>query len=165
MTSPTHETTPTPTTGEPTRRTRLSRRAALLIAVGAVLVLALGWALDGLGTLAPATHFANGQTQQAGLYRVSLALDPDPPRAGAQAQLAVRVADASGAALAAGQVQLSLAMPAMDMTPIPLAAAGDGKGGYTAKTAFPMSGAWTVTARVTPPGAAAVQTSFHIAVR
>lgn len=165
MTSMTPETTPTADGNQPTADRRLPRRVALLIALGAVLVLVLGWAVDGLGTLAPTTHFTSGETQQAGLYRVGLALDPDPPRAGSQAQLAVHVTDATGATITAAQVQLSLTMPAMDMSPVVLATSGDAKGSYTAKTTFPMSGAWTVTVRVTPPGAASVQTTFRIAVR
>ncbi len=146
-------------------RARVSRRAALLIALGAVIVLGLGWALDGFGQLAPATRFANGQTQQVGLYRVALTLAPNPPHAGAPARLTLRVTDTTGGAAPVVTVRLSVAMPAMDMSPVTLVMVPDGAGGYTATTAFPMAGEWAVAARVAPVGAAAVQTTFDVAVR
>ncbi len=165
MTPTSPQTTPAPEADAKPARAGVSRRAAVLIALGVVAILALGWVVDGLGTLAPTTRFANGQSQQAGLYRVSLALDPSPPRAGAKTRLAVHVTDATGAAVSTAQVQLEVAMPAMDMAPVMLPTTPGGKGDYQATTSFPMSGAWDVTARLIRQGASSVQTTFSIAVR
>jgi nitrogen fixation protein FixH len=128
-------------------------------------VLALGWAVDGLAQLAPAAHFTNGQTQQAGLYRVALALDPAQPHASAAERFTLHVTDVSGHAVSTADVRLTLAMPSMEMPPLQLTAAANGKGDYSATSGFAMRGAWVVTARVSPPGGSAVHTDFDIAVR
>ncbi len=151
--------------GQGAGRVPISRRMALLIAAGAVVVLALGWAVDGLAQFAPAAHFSNGQTQQAGLYRVALSLDPAQPHAGAAERFTLHVTDAGGGAVSTADVRLTLAMPSMDMTPLQLTAAANGKGDYSAMGGFAMRGAWIVTVRISPPSDAAVHTDFAVPVR
>jgi hypothetical protein len=146
----------------------VSRRLALLIAAAAVAILALGWLADALLTLAPGPTFSNGQTQQAGLYRVALTFDPAVPRAGVPEHAQVRVSDVSGQPVSGADVRLSLTMPAMVMVPLQVSAtpSPDGAHGvYVAQSTFPMAGTWSAAVRITPKGQAAVQTEFVVSVR
>lgn len=146
-------------------RARVSRRMALVVAAAVVLVLALGWAVDSLGTLAPAVHFSNGAAQQAGLYRVALTLDPSTPHAFAAQRYTIRVTDTTGHAVSGAQVQLTLAMATMDMPAIHLAAAPLGSGAYTAEGALTMPGEWHAEVTLTLPSGGSVHTQFDIAAR
>lgn len=155
-----------PEARHPLRRPALPRRYALLIAGAAVAILLLGWLADVLVEFAPRTGSAGApQVQQAGIYRVSLALDPAEPHAGGAARLILRVTDTASRPITNADVRLTLDMPAMIMTPTELRALPTGDGAYSAQTAFPMSGIWSVAVRISPPFAPAAQTRFQIHVR
>lgn len=134
-----------------------------MVAAAVVLVLALGWAVDSLATLAPTVHFSNGAAQQAGLYRIALTLDPAVPHAGSAQRYALSVSDTSGKAVSGAHVQLTLTMATMDMPPIHLTATPSGNGVYTATGALSMPGEWHADVTLTPPAGAAVHTQFDIA--
>jgi hypothetical protein len=143
----------------------VSRRVALLVAAAAVALLALGWVADALGQLGPAAPVAKDQTQQAGLYRVSLAFDPSPPAAGMTERLTLHVTDTSGRDVSDARVRLGLSMPAMVIAPLQVSAAWAGGGEYRAEGAFPMRGGWVVTVEIAPARGDAVHTDFNVAVR
>jgi hypothetical protein len=128
-------------------------------------VLALGWFADTLGQFAPRTTFANGETQQAGLYRVALSFDPTPARAGEMNTITARIETSDGRLTTEVSARLILTMPTMDMTPIqtPLALGADGV--YIARTTVPMTGAWLVRVELTPPGSAPLYADFDVPVR
>lgn len=151
--------------GPPAKRTRISRRLALLIVAGVVLLLALGWAVDGLAAFAPAVHFTNGSVQQAGNYRVALTLDPATPRVEQSQRFIVRISDPNGHAIDGARVQLRLTMATMDMPSIQMTAAPDGGGSYSTTAALSMPGEWHLDVLLTPPGDRAVTTRFDIAAR
>jgi hypothetical protein len=135
----------------------------VLVAIAGVL--ALGWLADSLGQFAPRTTFQNGETQQAGLYHVSLTLDPASARAGEATTITARIEGDDGRAMNDVAARLIMTMPAMDMAPseTPLTTSGDGR--YTARTSFPMSGAWLVRVELTPPGATPLRADFDVPVR
>jgi hypothetical protein len=134
------------------------------VAAAVVAVLALGWVADALGQISPAAPVANTQTQQAGLYRVSLTFDPSPPASGSTERFIVRVTDTSGRTIPGAQVRLGLSMPAMVMAPLQVTAAPAG-GDYRAEGGFPMRGGWVVIVEIAPARGDAVHTDFNIAVR
>jgi nitrogen fixation protein FixH len=128
-------------------------------------VLALGWLADALGQFAPRTTFTNGETQQAGRYRVALTFDPAQARAGDSSTVTARIVDSDGRPVSDVAARLIMTMPAMDMTPTetPLTARADGA--YSARATFPMSGAWLVRIELTPPDAAPLHADFDVPVR
>jgi nitrogen fixation protein FixH len=128
-------------------------------------VLALGWLADTLGQFAPRTSFTNGETQQAGLYRVALTFDPARAHVGQVATITAQIVDSDGHPVSDVTARLIMTMPAMDMTPVetPLATSADGA--YSAHMTFPMSGAWLVRVELTPPEAAPLRADFDVPVR
>jgi nitrogen fixation protein FixH len=128
-------------------------------------VLALGWLADTLGQLAPRTTFSNGETQQAGVYRVALSVAPTPAHAGDAVVVSARVEESDGRPASGLSVRLLMTMPAMDMTPVETPLALNADGAYAARTTFPMSGAWLVRVELAPPGAAPTHTDFDVPVR
>ena len=154
------------TVAQPPRSARrFGRRAAALVLVVIIGVLALGWLADTLGQFAPRTSFTNGETQQAGLYRIALTFDPAQARAGQAATITARIVDSDGRPVSDVAARLILTMPAMDMTPVETPLALNADGAYTARTTFPMSGAWLVRIELTPPGAASLRADFDVPVR
>jgi hypothetical protein len=160
-------TTPPDTeTAPPLRRARrLGKRAAILALVAIVGVLALGWLGDTLGQFAPRATFHNGETQQAGLYRVALNIDPLPARAGEQVTIQARFADDNDRPATNVPARLVMTMPAMDMAPGEALLVPTVDGAYAARTTFPMSGSWLVRVELTPPGAAKLRADFDVPVR
>jgi nitrogen fixation protein FixH len=136
-----------------------------MILVAIVAVLALGWFADMLGQFAPRSTFTNGETQQAGLYRVTLTFAPWQTRAGDASMVTAKIEDSDGRLVSDVTARLMLSMPTMDMTPVAMALAPSGNGVYTARTTFPMSGAWLVRVELAPLGAAPVHADFDVPVR
>jgi YtkA-like protein len=141
------------------------RRAVALVLVVIVGVLALGWLADGLGQFAPRTAFTNGETQQAGLYRVALSFSPTQARINQEATITAQVQDSDGRPVHDVTARLVMSMPTMDMSPVeaPLTLSADGA--YTARPTFPMSGAWLVRVELTLPGATPLHADFDVPVR
>jgi hypothetical protein len=144
---------------------RFGRRAAALVLVAIIGVLALGWLADTLGQFAPRTSFTNGETQQAGLYRVALNFSPAQAHAGQAATITARIVDSDGQQVNDVAARLIMTMPTMDMSPVETPLTLDTVGAYTARTTFPMSGAWLVRVQVTPPGVAPLRADFEVPVR
>jgi YtkA-like len=149
----------------PQRRRRFGRRAALLVLVASVGVLALGVFADTLGQVAPRVTFHNGETQQAQLYRVALNIDPSPARAGRAVTVTARITASDGRAATDLAARLVMTMPTMDMAPIESPLALNEDSAYIARTAFPMSGAWLVRVELTPGGATPLRADFDVPVR
>lgn len=150
---------------EPRSTRRFGRRAALLVLVAIVGILALGWLADTLGQFAPRTSFTNGETQQAGLYRVALTFSPAQARVDQEATITAQIEDSDGRPVRDVMARLIMTMPTMDMSPVeaPLTLSADGA--YTARATFPMSGAWLVRVALTPPGASPLHADFDVPVR
>jgi hypothetical protein len=146
------------------RRRRFRRRAAALALVAIGAVVALGWVADALGQIAPHITFHNGETQQAGLYRVALSIDPAPTRATEAVTVTARVETSDGHPATDLAARLALTMPTMDMAPVEIPLASDEDGAYVARTSFPMAGAWLAVVELTPPGAAPLRADFDVPV-
>ena len=144
---------------------RFGRRAAALVLVAIVGILALGWLADTLGQFAPRTTFNNGETQQAGLYRVALNFSPAQARVDQEATITAQIEDSDGSPARDVTARLILTMPTMDMAPIEAPLALNAEGAYTARTTFPMSGAWLVRVELTPPNATPLRADFDVPVR
>ena len=151
------------------RRNR-RRWGGLLLVGGILAVLAVGWLADVAAQIPPhATNTSGVQTQQAGLYSVTLTLTPPIPHAGTDEMMRLRVNDVSGAPLTGATVSYALTMTAMDM-PGGAGAAHEANGVYAIAGGFSMSGAWSLRIGVTPPAIsgqkqATVYTTFIIAVQ
>jgi hypothetical protein len=144
---------------------RFGRRAALLVLVAVVSVLALGWFADTLGQFAPRTTFTNGETQQAGLYRVALNFSPARARVDQETTVTAQIEDSDGRPVSDVTARLIMTMPTMDMSPVETPLTLDRDGAYTARTTFPMSGAWLVRVELTPPNATPLRADFDVPVR
>jgi hypothetical protein len=154
------------TVAQPSRSARrFGRRAAVLVLVAIVGILALGWLADTLGQFAPRTSFTNGETQQAGLYRVALSFSPAQARVDQEATVTSQIEDSDGRPVRDVTARLIMTMPAMDMSPVEAPLALNADGAYTARTTFPMSGAWLVRVELTPPNAASLHADFDVPVR
>jgi len=152
-------------TRPPRSARRFGRRAAALVLVAIVGVLALGWLADSLGQFAPRTAFTNGETQQAGLYRVALSFSPAPARVDQEATITAQIEDSDGRPARDVTARLIMTMPTMDMAPIEAPLALNADGAYTARATFPMSGAWLVRVELTPPNATPLRADFDVPVR
>jgi nitrogen fixation protein FixH len=151
---------------QPLRRTRrFGRRVAALVAVAIIGVLALGWFADALGQVAPRATFTNGETRQAGLYRVALTIDSVPARAGEAATLIARVEDGDGHLADGLTTRLVMTMPTMEMASLETSLQPSSSGAYWAQTVFPMAGEWLVRVELTSPGAAPIHADFSVPVR
>ena len=144
---------------------RFGRRAAALVLVAIVGMLALGWLADSLGQFAPRTAFTNGETQQAGRYRVALSFSPAQTRVDQEATIAAQIEDSDGSPVRDVAARLMLTMPTMDMSPLEAPLTLNADGAYTARATFPMSGAWLVRVELTSPGAAPLHADFDVPVR
>jgi YtkA-like protein len=154
------------TVAQPPRSARrFGRRAAALVLVAIVGILALGWLADTLGQFAPRTTFTNGETQQAGLYRVALSFSPAQARVDQEVTITAQIADSDGRPVHDVTARLIMAMPTMDMSPIETPLTLNAADAYTARTTFPMSGAWLVRVELTPPNATSLHAYFDVPVR
>ncbi|HEY7094268.1 MAG TPA: FixH family protein [Ktedonobacterales bacterium] len=144
---------------------RFGRRAAALVLVAIVGTLALGWLADTLGQFAPRTTFTNGETQQAGLYRVALSFSPAQARVDQEATITAQIEDSGGRPVRDVTARLIMTMPTMDMSPVEAPLALNADSAYTARATFPMSGAWLVRVELTPPGATPLRADFDVPVR
>ncbi|MEO7000687.1 MAG: FixH family protein [Ktedonobacterales bacterium] len=151
---------------------RAARRRWSLLLVGSIVaVLALGWFADALAqTPTRATNTSGVQTQQAGLYSVTLTLTPTAPHAGGDVTIRLGVRDVSGAPVTGATVSYALTMSAMDMPGGAGLTQAVGAGVYQVSGGFSMSGVWALRVGVTPPAhnghtQATVYTTFTIVVR
>ncbi|HEY7355659.1 MAG TPA: FixH family protein [Ktedonobacterales bacterium] len=144
------------------------RRRAIIISVGILLFLLFVGLGDALGGFLPHTTapFANGRTQTAGDFQVTLQFTPNPPKYSADpttlAQITIQ--GHQNQSLDGVVVQLGLTMVTMDMGTNETQAQGMGDGRYQARVAFLMPGAWQMTVTVQPPGGASVSTTFDVDV-
>jgi nitrogen fixation protein FixH len=136
-----------------------------MVLMAIVGILALGWLADTLGQFAPRTTFTNGETQQAGLYRVALTFGSAQARVDQEATITAQIEDSDGRPVRDVTAQLIMTMPTMDMSPIEASLTPNADGAYTARATFPMSGAWLVRIELTPPGAAPLHADFDVPVR
>src|SRR5262245_1054701 len=90
---------------------RFGRRAAALVLAVIVGILALGWLADTLGQFAPRTTFTNGETQQAGLYRVALRFSPAQARVDQEATVTAQIKDSDGRPVRDVTARLIMTMP------------------------------------------------------
>jgi hypothetical protein len=144
---------------------RFGRRAAVLVLVAIVGILALGWLADTLGQFAPRTSFTNGETQQAGLYRVALSFSPAQTRVDQEATVTAQIEDSDGRPVRDVTARLIMTMPTMDMSSVEAPLTLNADGAYTARTTFPMPGAWLVRVELTSTGAAPLRADFDVPVR
>ena len=135
----------------------------VLVAIAGLL--ALGWFADTLGQFAPRTVFTNGETRQAGLYRVALNFTPTQARVEQETTVTAQIEDSDGRSAHDVMARLILTMPTMDMSPVVAPLTLNADGAYTSHTTFPMSGAWLVRVELTPPGAAPLRADFDVPVR
>ncbi|HEU5367434.1 MAG TPA: FixH family protein [Ktedonobacterales bacterium] len=144
------------------------RRRAIIISLGILLFLLFVGLGDALGGFLPHTTapFANGRTQTAGDFQVTLQFTPNPPKYSADpttlAQITIQ--GHAGQSLDGVVVQLGLTMVTMDMGANETQAQGVGDGRYQARVAFLMPGAWQVTVTVEPPSASSASTTFDVDV-
>jgi hypothetical protein len=144
------------------------RRRAIVISLGVFLFLLVVGLGDALGGFLPHTTapFANGHTQAAGDFQVTLQFTPNPPKYSADPKTLVQmtIKDQAGRTIGDARVQLSLTMLTMDMEANETAAQGVGEGHYQARVAFLMPGAWQVTVTITSPGGGSASTTFDVDV-
>ncbi len=133
------------------RRGVLRNRAlAVVVALGVVAVLLVGWLADSVIS-APQAATQGALTQQVGLTTVALTFDPEPLRAGSLTALSLRMTDVSGQAVVGARARCALSMPAMGMA-LPA--------GATTPTAQP--GMYTCPAQVFSPGAWALDLTLTL---
>ncbi len=144
------------------------RRRAIFVSVGVLIFLLVVGLGDALGGFLPHTTapFANGSTQTAGDFQVTLQFTPNPPKYSSDAATLVQITvrGRSGQLADAPRVQIGLTMVTMDMGTSETPAQGLGEGRYQARVTFVMPGAWQVTVTVTPPGGASASTTFAVEV-
>ena len=152
----------------PARSVAAIRRRAIFISLGVLVFLLVVGLGDALGGFLPHTTapFANGRTQTAGDFQVTLQFTPNPPKYSSDpTTLAQLTVQRSTGQLADGtRVQLSLVMVTMDMGTSETPAQGVGQGRYQARVAFLMPGAWQMIVTVIPPGGASASTTFDVDV-
>ncbi len=144
------------------------RRRAILLSLGVLFFLLVVGLGDALGGFLPhtAAPFANGRTQTAGPFQVTVQFTPNPPKYTTTPTTLVQmiVKNHAGQILDDARVQLHLTMLTMDMSANEVAAQGVGQGHYQARVAFLMPGAWQVTVTVNQPGGASGSTTFDVDV-
>ncbi|HEX6778362.1 MAG TPA: FixH family protein [Ktedonobacterales bacterium] len=144
------------------------RRRVIVIALAILAVLLVAGLGESFAGFIPHSTppFANGATQTAGALRVTIQFTPNPPKISGDpnTQVKLLIEGQGNQAIDDAQVQLDLSMVTMDMGVSRFAAQGLGQGGYQAEVAFIMVGQWNVTVNITPPGGAAVTTTFTVDV-
>jgi hypothetical protein len=149
----------------PAEIAKIRRRViwAALAILAVLLVAGLGESFAGFipHTTPP---FANGKTQTAGALRVTIQFTPNPPKISGDptTQVKLLIQGQNDQTMDGAKVQLDLSMVTMDMGVNHFAAQGLGQGRYQAQVAFLMIGQWNVTVSITPPGGAAVTTTFTV---
>ena len=144
------------------------RRRAILVALVTLFLLLLVGLGESFGGFLPhqTPAFANGTTQQAGNFQVTLQFTPNPPKISGdpKTQIAILLQGRNGQQIDGARVQVSLAMVTMDMGQSDYLAQGQGQGRYQTNVAFVMVGEWQVTVTITPPGGTPVTTTFTVDV-
>jgi hypothetical protein len=139
---------------QPTAARRPSRRTlALIIALGIVALLAVGWLADVLASLprGVATSSLTPQTAHAGLDTVTLRVSPTPLLAGRDEALLLQVTDVSGQPVVGAHIVCALNMAEMATTaPSINALPGPQSGAYSCAARLPHRGMWTVRVEVAP---------------
>jgi hypothetical protein len=141
------------------------RLLALAVVVTALAVLGVGALADTLAVapLRPPTQA--DATQQAGLYTLSLAVNPEPLTARAETTFTLRITDVAGAPVRGARVACDYTMPAMPMPTMHVTATSDAAGAYICHETLTDSGAWALTITLTPPDGAPVHTTFPLQAR
>lgn len=139
---------------QPTTARKPSRRTlALIVALGVVALLAVGWLADVLA-LTPrgaATSSLTSQTAHAGLDTVTLSVSPTPLLADREETFLLRVTDVSGRPVAGAHVVCALTMPQTAMAGLSIVALPMAQSGaYSCVARLPQRGVWTVRVAVTP---------------
>lgn len=144
------------------------RRRVIVIALAILAVLLVAGLGESFAGFIPHTTppFANGAAQSAGALRVTIQFTPNPPKISGDptTQVKLLIQGQNNQTIDSAQVQLDLSMVTMDMGVSRFAAQGLGQGRYQAQVAFVMVGQWNVTVNITPPGGAAVTTTFTVDV-
>lgn len=146
---------------------RIRRRVILTALAILALLLLVGLGESFAGFIPHSTPpFANGKTQTAGALRVTIQFTPNPPRISGDptTQVKLLIQGQDNQTIDNAQVHLDLSMVTMDMGVNRFQAQGLGQGRYQAEVAFIMIGQWNVTVNITPPGGAAVTTTFTVDV-
>jgi hypothetical protein len=144
------------------------RRRVILIALAILAVLLVAGLGESFAGFIPHTTppFANGAAQTAGALRVTIQFTPNPPKISGDpnTQVKLLIQGQDNQTIDGAEVQLDLSMVTMDMGVSRFAAQGLGQSRYQAEVAFIMVGQWNVTVNITPPGGAAVTTTFTVDV-
>src|SRR6266566_8397968 len=129
------------------------KRGLLAIGLGIVFLILITWIGTLLTSIIPRHPTAQLQTAQAGLYQVSLQVNPNPPLIMQAAILSIQVlSNASKQPVTNAHVSLESNMEAMDMGIDLVAAQSQGNGMYLASVQFSMSGLWQVQVVISLPG-------------
>ena len=129
------------------------RRNLLVVLLGLAFLLLLTWAGSVLVDIIPHRVTAPVQTAQAGLYQITLQVNPNPPSATQPATLTVHILTTnSQQPLTNAHVTLQSNMLSMDMGTDSTAAQTQNDGTYLAHVQFAMSGSWQVKVIVALPG-------------
>ncbi len=86
----------------------------------------------------------NTANQQAGVYLVSLGINPYPPSAAQMSQFDVKITDSTGQPVSDAVISLDLTMPSMWMPPNRLDLQPGTQGAYQANGRFTMRGMWLI---------------------
>jgi hypothetical protein len=103
-----------------------------------------GFAAPNQTAPASETSFANGSTQKAGNWNVTLTLTPYPPVSFQQTTFDIAIMDEKGNAISGAKVSLDLTMPSMWMPSNKPVAQSLGSGKYQAIGRFTMRGDWQI---------------------
>lgn len=156
------ETTEESAVSVPVKRRVSPRLLGLVVVTSILVVLGVGALADTLAVapLRPATR--TGNTQQAGLYSLALAISPEPLAANVATTFTLRVTDVSGAPVSGARVTCDFTMPAMPMPTMLVTASATGAGVYICREALTSPGAWALTVTLTPSGGAPLHTIFDV---
>jgi YtkA-like protein len=145
------------------RRHVSPRLLGLAVTLGILAALGVGALADLLAVapLHPPTRAAG--VQQAGLYTLALAVNPEPLTASAATTFTLRITDVSGAPVSDARVTCDYTMPAMPMPEmVVMATSGSVTGTYICRETLTDPGAWALTITLIPPGGAPVHTTFPL---
>ena len=147
------------------RRAVSPRLLGLVVVMSILAVLGIGALADTLAVapLRPPTQASH--SQQAGLYTLALAIQPEPLTAGAATSFTLSVTDVSGAAVSGARIVCDFTMPAMPMPAMLVTASDRGAGVYSCQEVLPDPGAWGLTITLTPHEGAPVHTTFALQAR
>ena len=139
------------------------RRNLLVVALGITFLILMTWLGTIVTTIVPHRATARVQTAQAGLYQVTLQVNPNPPPITHPATLAVQVLMRnSQQPVINAHVTLESNMETMDMGTDRSDAHLMPDGTYQASVQFTMSGPWQVQVHISAPNAPPATAPFEI---